>query len=312
MLIWHVPRRSRGVAPRCPPLIFLVARLCERSGPQGSRCGLRLAGAAGLLLASVSRRVLRLRRRLTWLPRCPRRTRRRTKALRPVSAHRVLGPGVCFRCRKIAYRGGIGADKDWWDACGYGSCGSGDAWVAKARRCAPEGMSSKSTQVPPHWQGGIPSRGEVASAEGAHLLQGAVPARMLPRHRPHNLVVGRPAPGWWHPRRGRRGGRRLWLRLRPLTRKRGTPKGSSPHPGSLVGAGVAEVPDHIVIDGPGHRAPQYVTAKANFFFLKVSSAFFCSSGEWVCHLSGCHLRHLRRYAFSTSVGVVSRLTPKMS
>ena len=106
-------------------------------------------------------------------------------------------------------------------------------------------------------------------------------------------------PGRWHPRRGRRGGRRLWLRrwrspcrLRPLTRKRGTPKGGSPHPGSLVGAGVAEVPDHIVIDSPGHRAPQYVTAKANL--LKVSSAFFCSSGEWVCHLSGCHLRHLRR------------------
>ena len=77
-------------------------------------------------------------------------------------------------------------------------------------------------------------------------------------------------PGRWHPRRGRRGGRRLWLRrwrspgrLRPLTRKRGTPKGGSPHPGSLVGAGVAEVPDHIFIDGPGHRAPQYVTAKAN-------------------------------------------------
>ena len=51
---------------------------------------------------------------------------------------------------------------------------------------------------------------------------------------------------------------------RPIAaRKRGTPEGGSPHPGSLVGAGVAEVPDHIVIDGPGHRAPQYVTAKAN-------------------------------------------------
>ena len=45
---------------------------------------------------------------------------------------------MCFRCRKIAYRGGIGADKDWCDACGDGSCGSGDAWVAKARRCAPQ------------------------------------------------------------------------------------------------------------------------------------------------------------------------------
>ena len=24
------------------------------------------------------------------------------------------GYRVCFRCRKIAYRGGVGADKDWW------------------------------------------------------------------------------------------------------------------------------------------------------------------------------------------------------
>ena len=60
----------------------------------------------------------------------------------------VRGYRMCFCCRKIAYRGGIGADKDWCDACGYGSCGSGDAWVAKARRCAPERTSSGSTQVP--------------------------------------------------------------------------------------------------------------------------------------------------------------------
>ena len=86
---------------------------------------------------------------------------------------------MCFRCRKIAYRGGIGADKDWCDACGYGSCGSGDAWVAKARRCAPEGTSSGSAQVPPHWQG--QGRGPSEPTPAAKPSYKAPPPSWAPR-----------------------------------------------------------------------------------------------------------------------------------
>ena len=70
----------------------------------------------------------------------------RHRLLEAPKAPRTRGYRVCFRCRKIAYRGGIGADKDWCDACGYGS-GAGDAWVAKARRSTPQKTSSGSTQV---------------------------------------------------------------------------------------------------------------------------------------------------------------------
>ena len=74
-----VPRRCRGVTPRCPSLIFLIAGL-------RSRCGPWLAGTTSLLLPRVPRRVFWLRGRLTRLTRCPRRGR-------------CLVRRLCCRCR---------------------------------------------------------------------------------------------------------------------------------------------------------------------------------------------------------------------
>ena len=113
------------------------------------------------------------------------------KASRPVSAHWVLGPGPASEVGPVLIPSssllGHTALLLPPKRLRFHSCHKRRTSPCQ-HQCRHGRLSfgSESTL-------GIPSGGGVASVAGAHLLQRAVLAHMLPRRRPHNLVAGRPA-----------------------------------------------------------------------------------------------------------------------